>query len=578
MIQRFFVIFLTLLFVIPPHPSPVAASSNQIAKDFQKGLSVAMEAMKELSIVDDPEKLKRLNDIGYRVAHSAAEDMPYFSFHIVRMEEPNAFALPGGYIFVSSGMLDLDLTDDEMAALVGHEIIHVRNDHSHKMAKRQTLMNLLYQALIIGIAVGIKEGNQGIDPITGLRDRSNKSEILQGSAAFGLVFQELLLRGFNRDLEMEADHEGMIAAGHAGFSPEGTSQLFEKMRRRIYEAPGYGYLRTHPYFEDRVAAARALAPNFSKAKNPPDATEYRTRTQANLLHSLDNFKKDEEKKVVRKIALNAWPKGKSADELRWWFIREAENTENSKKEAFFRDYGRLIKLYQESLKQMKENNSSPDLVDKLQQNLTKIQQDKESVRPLYEEVLGRQMFDTDMLRRYISNFPDSPRLSEVRYRLAENYRILKKNSEAVDLYLAVVQPAADSIWKEKSKESLMQMTSSLQELSSCYKIMQQASDPKLKQASEERMKTITAKFDSLQNGYEFRRNYPTSTYEKPVRAQMTKLAGETLNQAKLYQAVGEYQKALDHYNEILRYCSDLPVADQVKDSIVDFQELEAVKS
>ena len=58
---------------------------------------------------------------------------------------------------------------------------------------------------------------------------------------------------------------------------------------------------------------------------------------------------------------------------------------------------------------------------------------------------------------------------------------------------------------------------------------------------------------------------------------MTKLASETLHKAKLYQAVGEYQKALDHYNEILRYCSDLPIADQVKDKIIDFQELPSIK-
>ncbi|MCI0617241.1 hypothetical protein L0244_30055, partial [bacterium] len=54
-----------------------------------------------------------------------------------------------------------------------------------------------------------------------------------------------------------------------------------------------------------------------------------------------------------------------------------------------------------------------------------------------------------------------------------------------------------------------------------------------------------------------------------------KLASETLHQAKLYQAVGEYQKALDHYNQILRYCSDLPVADQVKETMIDFQELQS---
>jgi tetratricopeptide (TPR) repeat protein len=277
------------------------------------------------------------------------------------------------------------------------------------------------------------------------------------------------------------------------------------------------------------------------------------------------------------MALEACTKGKTADELRMWFIQDAESKENDK-EKFYRDYGKLITLYEDSIEQMKENEGSPEIQEKLEKNLVKLKEDQASARPLYEEVLGKQMFDTEMLRRYISNFPDSPRLAEVEFRLGENYRILKKNSEAVDIYLEILNKAEGSEWRDRSKQSLLQMTASLNELSSCYKISQRSDkDPELQKASSERMKVIAPAFGSLQNGYEFRRNFPTSEYEKPVRAQMTKLATDTLQQAKLYQAVGEYQKALDHYNQILRYCSDLPVADQVKDSIVDFQELEAVK-
>lgn len=574
--QKILVSLLTFLLISPLQLPVQSSARSELPKDFEKGFSVALEAMKELGSVEDSDRIKRVNDIGYRVAQRAAEDTPNFSFHIVKMEEPNAFALPGGFIFVTTGMLDLDLNDDELTALLGHEIIHVRNDHSRKMGKRQTIMTLLYQALIVGIALGFKEGNRGYDPVTGLPDRSTKSEILQGSAAFGLIFQELLLRGFSRELELEADHEGMIAASRAGFSPNGTSQLFEKMRQRIYEAPGYGYWRTHPYLEDRMEQARVLAPTFEPAKNPASADDYRLRTQTTILKCLDKLEKEDEKRILRKMALHSAVKGKTADELRWWFIRDAETKENDK-EKFYRDYGKLIKLYDESIQQMKENDGSKELLDKLEKNLAKIKQEKDSSRPLYEEVLGKQMFDTEMLRRYISNFPDSPRLSEVRFRLAENYRILKKNAEAVDLYLEILRSDETSSWRNQSRQSLLQMTATLDELSSCYKISQRSEDTELKKAFVQRMKVIAAGFNSLQNGYEFRRNYPTSEYEKPVRAQMTKLATDTLQQAKLYQAVGEYQKALDHYNQILRYCSDLPVADQVKDSIVDFQELEAVK-
>jgi outer membrane protein assembly factor BamD (BamD/ComL family) len=121
------------------------------------------------------------------------------------------------------------------------------------------------------------------------------------------------------------------------------------------------------------------------------------------------------------------------------------------------------------------------------------------------------------------------------------------------------------------------MLPSLEDLSSCYKIALESKDPDLEKPAQNRMKTLAESFPSLQNGYEFRRNYPTSSYEKPVLVRMNKLASQTLHQGKLYQAIGEYQKALDQYNQILRYCSDMPVADEVKETIVDFQELQSNK-
>lgn len=589
--------FILIFLIAVPSIKTIQADESS-PKDFDKGFKVALEVLKEMATEEDPEQLQRLNNIGYRVAQRSAPDMTHFSFRIVKMEEPNAFALPGGFIFITTGMLDLDLTDDELAALLGHEITHVRNEHSRKASKRQTIMNLLYQALVLGIAFGLKDNNQTYDPITGAPRRSAKSEVLQGSAAFGLVFQELLLRGFSRELELEADHEGMIAASRAGFSPKGTIQLFDKMRKHIYEAPGYGYWRTHPYLDDRMEIARSLSATFEAAKNPADATDYRLKTQQTFVKLIDKKKEEQEKTVLRRMALNAYGKGKPADELRWWFIRDTE-TKEWDKESFNRDYGKLVRLYEENIREMqvptqawiqmevpgsteniksvqdKNFNDSSELRNKLEKNLDKIKKDLADAKPLYEEVLKKEMFDTDMLRRYLSNYPDSPRITEVRYRLAENYRILKKNSDAVGLYLEVLNDQNGGMWKQQSHDSLLQMIPSLGDLSACYAIAEKTKDPELKLASNTRMKTLAETFTKLENGYEFRRKYPTSEFEKPVRDHLTKLASETLHQAKLYQAVGEYQKALDHYNEILRYCSDLPVADQVKETMIDFQEVQS---
>ena len=592
------ILALILAFLIAVPSIKTLHADDDTPKDFDNGFKVAIEVLKEMGIDEDPVQVQRINNIGYRVAQRSDSDHTNYSFHIVKMEEPNAFALPGGFIFITTGMLDLDLTDDELAALLGHEITHVRNEHSRRAAKRQTIMNLLYQALVLGIAFGLKDSGQNYDPVTGMPTRSAKSEVLQGSAAFGMIFQELLLRGFSRELELEADHEGMIAASRAGFSPQGTIQLFEKMRKHIYEAPGYGYWRTHPYLDDRSEIARSLSATLSPAKNPADATEYRLKTQQTFVKLIDKRKEEDEKPVLRKMALDAYGKGKTADELRWWFIRDAEMKESAK-ESFNRDYGKLVRMYEENIREMqiptqawiqlqvpgaaenikstpdKNNDDSAELRKKLETNLDKVKKDLGDVKPLYEEVLKKEMFDTDMLKRYISNYPESPRIPEVKYRLAENYRILKKNSDAVGLYLEVMNDKDGGEWAQQSHDSLLQMVPALDDLSACYEVAEKTKDPDLKLASNTRMKSLVGTYTKLENGYEFRRKYPASEFEKPVRDHLVKLASETLHQAKLYQAVGEYQKALDHYNQILRYCSDLPVADQVKETMIDFEAVQS---
>jgi len=543
-------------------------------KDFKNGMKVTLEILKELPLVDDPAKTKRLSEIGYRVAQRAAPEMPHFSFRLVKMEEPNAFALPGGFIFVTSGMMDLDLTDEELAALLGHEIIHVRNEHSRKMSKRQTIMNLLYSAVLAGLAIGLKEGKTARDPITGYPTRNTKADVLQGTAAFGLIFQELLLRGFNRELELESDHEGMIASSRAGFSPAGTSSLFEKMRRKIYEAPGYGYWRTHPYLEDRMEAARVLASTFDAAKNPASAEDYRRETQKLFMAQLNKLKEEQERLELRRMALGAYRTGPIAEELRWWFVRNAE-TEELKREPFARDYGKVIRVYEENIEELKnEKTTTPAFLEKLEKNVATLNKENLDIKTLYHEVFAKKNYDTEMLKRYLSNYANDPRVYEVRYHLAENYRILKKQKDAASLYLEVIEAEAPQEWKEKSIASLQQLIPNLDDLSACYKLATQTKNPALQTLAKERMVTLAAGFESLENGYEFRRSYPGSQFDKPVIVHMTKLASNTLNQSKLYQAVGEYQKALDGYNKILRFCSDLPIADQVKDTIVDFQELQ----
>ncbi|MEO8277596.1 MAG: M48 family metalloprotease, partial [Thermoanaerobaculia bacterium] len=115
---------------------------------FNKSLGAAVEAVEVYGSWDNPQALERVARIGYRVAReSGFTDLP-FSFYLADMAEPNAFALPGGQIFVTRGMIELGLTDDILAALLGHEITHVVKKHGTRLERKAMLLNILSQAVL----------------------------------------------------------------------------------------------------------------------------------------------------------------------------------------------------------------------------------------------------------------------------------------------------------------------------------------------------------------------------------------------------------------------------------------------
>ena len=171
--------------------APTEAAGQQIADHdlFVKSLRAAQQALSQYGTVDDPAELRRVNDIGYRIAQEARfSDFP-FTFHLIDMPEPNAFALPGGHIFITRGMLELELDDDMLAGLLGHEIAHVVARHGTRIQKRASLLNMLSQALLVGVMIGASQSdnNRGGTPGTvydPYGSSGSAGDIIQGTAAW----------------------------------------------------------------------------------------------------------------------------------------------------------------------------------------------------------------------------------------------------------------------------------------------------------------------------------------------------------------------------------------------------------
>ena len=205
-------------------------------KEIAIGESIAKKVEKEFTVIRDPELLAQLDRVGARIAAVADRRDLSYRFPIVEMpeDEPNAFALPGGPIYVTKSLFKLVKSDDELAAVVAHETGHVVAKHTVK--RIQTALGLqLLQILAVGTGAADGRTNEGID----------------------LAFASLLTE-YSQSDELEADRLSAKYLRAAGYDPGAAITFMERLQKYTQKQPlhQYSYFRTHPYFSDRIGLLR----------------------------------------------------------------------------------------------------------------------------------------------------------------------------------------------------------------------------------------------------------------------------------------------------------------------------------
>lgn len=204
-----------------------------------------------------------VQSVGDRVARVSHRPDLRYTFRVANTDVPNAFALPGGYIAVTRGLLEGLENEAQLAAVLGHEAGHVTARHSVAAYQRAMAANLL----LAGVAIG-----------TG-----GRQEVMALSA----VTAGLIQNGFSREQEREADDLGIDYMVKARYSPDGAIQLhryfYEQLEGKKNPMFLEGLFRTHPYSRDRIEAAQArIAQKYAQTLNDPNYTldpgNYRQRT------------------------------------------------------------------------------------------------------------------------------------------------------------------------------------------------------------------------------------------------------------------------------------------------------------
>ncbi|MGD9972326.1 MAG: M48 family metalloprotease [Desulfatirhabdiaceae bacterium] len=236
--------------------------------------------------VDDFMITDYVSRIGDKIVATLPEQPFQYRFYVVKDATYNAFAGPGGQIFLNSGLFAAMETVDELAGIIGHEISHVACRHISDQIERQKKIGL---ATLAGVAAGILMGASGASSIG--------SAATVGSAAAG----QTLSLAYSRDDEMQADQIGLDNLTRAGFKVQGLLTMMTKIRSQQWfgskQIPTY--LMTHPAVENRIAYISSW---LEEHPQPPPSAPDMLRSGFDLIHMKLVSLYDNEDLTLKKIS------------------------------------------------------------------------------------------------------------------------------------------------------------------------------------------------------------------------------------------------------------------------------------
>ena len=226
--------------------------------------SIGEAAMRDIrfrdpSYLDDPELADYINSLGHRLTAVNPDPPLDFEFFMVQDNTINAFAMPGGFIGVHTGLLLAAQSESEVASVLSHEVAHVTQHHIARMLGKQAQMSVPTLAALV-VAV--------------LAARANP-QVAQGALAAitaGNIQSQL---NYTRDFEREADRVGYRTLERSGFDVHAMARFFERLQKfgRLYENNAPAYLRTHPLTSERIADIQNRAQD-SPYRQKPGSMEF----------------------------------------------------------------------------------------------------------------------------------------------------------------------------------------------------------------------------------------------------------------------------------------------------------------
>jgi len=242
-----------------PDLGDVSQSALSPAQERRLGEGIMAQIRSNPAYLDDAEVTDYLNTIGYRLVANSPDPAGAFEFFAISDGGINAFALPGGFIGVHTGLLLVAQSESELASVMSHEIAHVTQRHIARLIAAQQRVGL---ASMAALAVAILAA----------RSNSQVSAAAIAAAQAGAIQSQL---NFTREHEREADRIGLQIMEKSGFDAHAMPVFFERLQKvtRVYETGAPSYLRTHPLTFERIADIQSRIQNIP-FRQVPDSLEF----------------------------------------------------------------------------------------------------------------------------------------------------------------------------------------------------------------------------------------------------------------------------------------------------------------
>lgn len=208
-------------------------------EEAQLGLQSAKSILKESKVITNTAKSQQVKRVGEKIAKVANKPDFQWEFYLIDDEIINAFCLPGGKVFVYTGLMELVQNDDELAVVIGHEVAHAILRHGAERMSMQSIQGTL--GGILGIVLDIATPSY--------------SQAFQ--TAYGLGSNVGIMLPYSRSHELEADEVGILLMKEAGYNPQYALTFWKKMAEKS-QGGNLDFLSTHPNDKERIQKIQTI--------------------------------------------------------------------------------------------------------------------------------------------------------------------------------------------------------------------------------------------------------------------------------------------------------------------------------